>query len=481
VNKVSYRYAQLRVWAVLSLLLLALSLLGGMIARNFERLETMRAYVSYAHHIQQVAADIQASLTDYFITQNRQLQGQRLSRLTEEIFELAANDHHVAPETPGQLQELRATISQFTDVRATPEQKEAHLLTALSITSSIMDVETLNREAMLEDISQSTRTEISLVFATTLCLLVLVGLFLRFRILAPLNDLRKLLLRLAEEDYTPMAMQRIDPLLLPIFNSYNVMVSRLAELEETKRHYAKSLEAEVRAATQALLEQQAGLARNERLAAVGELAAGIAHELRNPLAGIQMTCVNLRGEILDSDQRHRVALVIDELKRMGRLLNELLDLSKHTPDPVTQFDLPVMVGELLALLRYQVPPRIELVVEGPRHLICQLPESRIRQCLLNLVVNASQAMGSQAGKIRVVMQPEARERVCLTVIDEGPGFSPEMLNNGIRPFVTGKSGGTGLGLAMVQRFVRELGGLMSLGANQPHGAQVRLVIPLHPP
>jgi len=66
VNKVSYRYAQLRVWAVLSLLLLALSLLGGMIARNFERLETMRAYVSYAHHIQQVAADIQASLTGNF-------------------------------------------------------------------------------------------------------------------------------------------------------------------------------------------------------------------------------------------------------------------------------------------------------------------------------------------------------------------------------------------------------------------------------
>ncbi|MFM8443291.1 MAG: sensor histidine kinase [Methylococcus sp.] len=480
-NKVSYRYAQLRGWAVMGLLLLALSLLGGMIWRNFERLETMRAYVNYAHHIQQVAADIQASLTDYFITQNRQIQGQRLSRLTEEIFELATNDHHVAPETPGKLQELRATITEFTDARATPEQKEAHLLTALNITSSIMDVETLNREAMLEDISQSTRTEIALVFATTLCLLILVGFFLRYRILAPLNDLRKLLLRLAEEDYTPMAIQRIDPLLLPIFNSYNVMVSRLAELEEAKRHHAQSLEAEVRAATQALMEQQAGLARNERLAAVGELAAGIAHELRNPLAGIQMTCMNLRGEIVDSDQRHRVALVIDELKRMGRLLNELLDLSKHTPAPVTEFDLPVMVRELLALLRYQVPTGIELVMEGPPYLVCHLPESRIRQCLLNLVLNASQAMGAQPGKIKVVIHAESTDRVCLTVIDEGPGFSPQMLTTGIRPFVTGKTGGTGLGLAMVQRFVRELGGLMSLGANQPHGAQVRLVIPLKPP
>jgi signal transduction histidine kinase len=481
VNNHPYRYAQLRVWAVLSLLLLALFLLGGMIWRNFERLETMRAYVSYAHHIQQVAADIQASLTDYFITQNRQLQGQRLSRLTEEIFDLASNDHHVAPETPAKLQELRATITEFTDTRATTEQKEAHLLKALSITGAIMDLETLNREAMLEEISQSTRTEIALVFATTLCLLILVGLFLKYRILAPLNDLRELLLRLAEEDYTPIATQRIDPLLLPIFNSYNVMVSRLAELEETKRHYANSLEAEVRAATQALMEQQAGLARNERLAAVGELAAGIAHELRNPLAGIQMTCVNLRGEISDPDQRHRVALVIDELKRMGRLLNELLDLSKHTPDPVTKFDLPVIVGELLALLRYQVPSGIDLKLESPRHLICQLPESRIRQCLLNLVLNASQAMGTQSGKIKVSIQSESHDRVCLTVTDEGPGFSAEMLTSGIRPFVTGKTGGSGLGLAMVQRFVRELDGQMSLGANQPQGARVRLLIPLNHP
>ena len=76
-------------------------------------------------------------------------------------------------------------------------------------------------------------------------------------------------------------------MLLPVFNSYNELVRHLAELEESNRHYAEKLESEVRTATRALMEQQAGIARNERLAAVGELAAGIAHELRNPLAGIQ--------------------------------------------------------------------------------------------------------------------------------------------------------------------------------------------------
>ncbi len=457
---------------------MVLALLGGMIWRNFDRLETMRAYVTYAHRIQQVATDIQASLTDYFISQNRALQGQRLSRLTVEIIDLASNDHHVAPETPRKLEELRETIADFTDTRATLEEQEARLLKSLNITSSIMDGETLNREAMLEDISQSTRDEIILVFATALTLLILVGVFLRYRILAPLNDLQHLLLRLAQEDYTPIETPRIDPLLMPVFNSYNVMVSHLAELEEDKRHYAESLEAEVRSATGTLLEQQASLSRNERLAAVGELAAGIAHELRNPLAGIQMSCANLYREIEDPDKTQRISLIIDELKRMGRLLNELLDLSKHTPAPVTEFDLTLMTQQLVALLRYQIPATIHLSFESAERLLCQLPESRIRQCLLNLILNAAQAIGPRPGEIRITIHPEENQRVSITVTDNGPGFSEALLASGIRPFATGKPGGTGLGLAMVQRFTRELGGQLSLGTNAPRGGLVRMVIPL---
>ena len=477
-NTFPYRYAQLRVWAVLGLMLIVLALLGGMIWRNFDRLETMRAYVTYAHRIQQVASDIQASLTDYFISQNRELQGQRLARLTAEIVDLASNDHHVAPETPLKLKELRDTIVDFTDTRATLEQQEARLLQALNVTSSIMDAETLNREAMLEDISESTRNEIILVFATVLGLLIMVGVFLRYRILAPLNDLQRLLLRLSREDYTPIETPRVDPLLMPVFNSYNDMVAHLAELEEDKRHYAESLEAEVRSATGALLEQQASLSRNERLAAVGELAAGIAHELRNPLAGIQMSCANLYREIEDPDKTLRISLIINELKRMGRMLNELLDLSKHTPAPVTQFDLTLMSQELVALLRYQIPPTINLslIYRGP--IVCQLPESRIRQCLLNLILNAAQAIGSRHGNISITIRPEDDERVAITVTDDGPGFSDELLASGIRPFVTGKAGGTGLGLAMVQRFTRELGGQLTLGTHPPRGGQVRMIIPL---
>jgi two-component system NtrC family sensor kinase len=473
----SYRYAQLRGWAVLVLLLLVFALLGGMIWRNLERFETVRAYVNYAHRIQQVTSDLQAALTDYFILQNKHLDSRHLARLSAEIVELARNDRHAAPETPNKLGELSHTILALTTEGSTTEQQEARLLHALNITSAMMDAETMEREGLMEDIGRTTRTEVELAFATVAALLLFAGLFLRHRILAPLNDLKELLLRLAHEDFTPIGTKTIDPLLKPVFDSYNEMARHLAELEEAKRHYAESLEAEVRSATHALLEQQASLARTERLAAVGELAAGIAHELRNPLAGIQMSCANLRNEITDPEQAERIELIIGELKRMGRLLNELLDQSKHTPAPLRDFDLSAMVRELVALTRYQVPSGIGLGFKGPENLMCRLPECRLRQSLLNLILNSAQVLPEGKGAILIEARPEGDERILLTVTDDGPGFAREMLDSGVRSFVTGRPGGTGLGLAMVQRFVRDLGGQLSLANAEPRGACVRLLIP----
>lgn len=471
-----YRFTHLRGWAVLGLFLLILAVLGGMIWRNVERLEMMREFSTYQHHIQQVAIDIQTILTDYFSRQTWRLDGSGLAALSAATAQLAQEDRHVAQETPALLKELSQHIAALAGADLSAEQQERHLLQALASTNAMLDAENLQRARLVEEIGVSTRAEVELALAVVAALLVLVALFLRHRILAPLKDLEQLLLRLAEEDFTPIDTQRIDPLLLPVFGNYNLMVRQLAELKDAERHYAESLEAKVRAATQALLEQQVSLARSERLAAIGELAAGIAHELRNPLAGIQMTCVNLRNEIRDDGQAERISLVIDELKRMGRLLNELLDQARHTPEPIEQFDLPILVGELVTLVRYQIPPGIALSCSGPETLICRLPECRLRQCLLNLILNAAQAIGSGPGSINITIRPEG-SRIALEVRDSGPGFSADLLQHGIRPFVTGRPGGTGLGLAMVQRFIRDLGGRLQLSNAEPHGGSVQILIP----
>jgi signal transduction histidine kinase len=190
-----------------------------------------------------------------------------------------------------------------------------------------------------------------------------------------------------------------------------------------------------------------------------------------------MSCANLRKDFSDPDMIDRMSLVIEELKRMARLLNELLDLSKHTPAPIETFDLSTLIRELVALLRYQIPPCVELTLDLPSSLGCRLPSSRIRQCLLNLILNAAEAIGQNPGQITVRVQDLGRGRLLISVADDGPGFSEVMLKNGIRPFSTGKASGTGLGLAMVQRFVRELGGQLQLDRNAPRGAIVILNLP----
>jgi two-component system, NtrC family, sensor kinase len=341
----------------------------------------------------------------------------------------------------------------------------------------VLDSETDQREKVLEGISRDTLAELELATGTLTVILLLAWFFMRRRILAPLHDLKQLLLNLAKEDFTPIDIRGLDPLLLPVFTSYNVMVTHLKDLEEAKRLHAMSLEAEVRSATQALLEQQRTLARAERLAAIGELAAGLAHELRNPLAGILMSCANLRNEIKDSDQAERLDLVGAELKRMTRLLNELLDQARQSPAPATHFNLAGVVRELIALTRYQIPPHIALGSEIPEDLDCRLPQSNLRQALLNLILNAAQAMGERSGGIRVRASRDG-DKVLMSVEDDGPGFSDEMLKMGIRPFSTGHARGTGLGLAIVQRFAREVGGHIQL-ANRaaPSGAVVTLSLP----
>jgi signal transduction histidine kinase len=467
------RPARLRGLALLALLLLVLAILGGMIWRNLQRLDTIQAYVSYSHQIQQAGLNLQQALVDS-LSGGGVISTTRLAQLSAQIRELMSKDAHLAKDTPTQLRMVNASVALADEEPR--ENGKSELFNALRVMHQILDAETDQREKVLEEISRGTLTELEVATGTLTMLLLFGWIFLRRRILAPLHDLKQLLLNLAKEDFTPIDIGHLDPLLLPVFNSYNVMVTHLSELELAKREHAESLEAEVRTATQALLEQQRSLAHAERLAAVGELAASLAHELRNPLAGIQMSCANLRHEVDNPDQAERLDLIGEELKRMTRLLNDLLNQGRQTPTPAKNFNLALLVRELVALTRYQVPRHITLSFDVPDDLQCHLPECDLRQALLNLILNASQALDETPGTIHLGARRD-KDSICIEVADDGPGFSEDVLASGIRPFSTGRPRGTGLGLAIVQRFARDAGGQIKLSNRLPHGACVSLILP----
>ena len=458
----------------MGLLLLALAILGGMIWRNLHHFETVLSYVNYSHRIQNVSVGLQQSLIGYVTETVPDSQPVVLTKTLNEMQTLIADNRYLLPATKESLETVSSLLANVS--KLDKSEKNTRLIQALEVMRQTLDEEGLRREKLLEDINFDTQTELYIALVTFTLILLGAMLFLNYRILHPLNDLRQLLERLTEENYTPITTDHLDPLLFPVFNSYNALVIHLAELEEAKRLFAQSLQREVRLATQALLEQQYSLARAERLAAIGEVAAELAHEIRNPLAGIQMAFNNLRREIDDQNQCERMDLISSELKRLARLLNDMLDQSRHSPEAATDFDMSILICDLLTLTRYQISESIELNCDTPNTLPVHLPESGIRQALLNLILNAADALESNPGLIRIKAHIES-QRLRIDVFDNGPGFSQDLLNYGIRPFRTSRQGGTGLGLAMVQRFVKDVGGTIKLGNKQPHGACVTVLLP----
>lgn len=473
-SPIFYRPAKLRALAFLGLLLLALSILGGMIWRNLHHFETVLSYVNYSHRIQNVSVGLQQSLIGYVTETVPRSHSAVLSKTLSEMKELMTDTRYLSPSTRKSLETVSSLLANISKLNKV--EKNARLTQALEVMSQTLDEEGLRREKLLKDINLDTQTELYIASVTFTLILLGAMLFLYHRILHPLNDLRQLLERLTDENYTPITIDHLDPLLFPVFNSYNEMVIHLAELEEAKRLYAQSLQREVRLATQALLEQQYNLARAERLAAIGEVAAEFAHEIRNPLAGIQMAFNNLRREIDDQQQCERMDLISNELKRLARLLNDMLDQSRHSPETATDFDMAILIRDLLALTRYQIAESIELDCDTPATLPVHLPESGIRQALLNLILNSADALEGSSGLISIKARTEAKS-LRIDVFDNGHGFSEDMLNYGIRPFRTSRQRGTGLGLAMVQRFAKDIGGTIKLKNQQPHGACVSVLLP----
>ncbi|MDN5869150.1 MAG: ATP-binding protein [Nitrococcus sp.] len=356
---------------------------------------------------------------------------------------------------------------------------EAHLATVALKLQNLLEHENINERNLLTKVVDDTEIELEAALAGTAALTLLLGLGIilaRHWLFSHLKRMNHLLLRLSEGRLEPIPVADEVPPWSTLISNYNHMVTRLAALEEARAAHTRSLEAQVRTAARTLLAQSQNLARAERLAAVGEVVAGIAHELRNPLAGIQITLHNLRAECHDADMQRRFELIITELERMNRHFNQLLGQARHQPEPIKEADLDLEVREVLELIRYQIADAIELHYDGEEQLKARLPQTGLRQALINLVLNAAQVLEEGPGNIWVETHRK-QDRLLLTVSDDGPGFPREMLDSGIRPFASGRAGGTGLGLLMVKRFVSSLDGRVKLGNREPHGARVIVELP----
>ncbi len=463
--------------ALLGGLLMVTLVMEFMLAwQSHQRLQPINRHITQLVRLQVTNIELQQELVDSlrgegaFSTSERE----RIGRELKTIIEARALLSQDSPALIAVAQQALVDVSR--------QPKEA-LILALAQTRKVIDLEARAHQALVDKISRATAMELKLG-AITLVLFpigaILLLYLMRRRILAPLEHLGFLMTLLARSDYTHAPLASVDPLLRPLTQNYNAMVARLAELEAEHEKREKNLESQVDNAAQALLEQQRNLANTERLASMGEMMARIAHELRNPLAGVKMACANLRRDLeqepRNADYTERLDIISAEIDRIIAVLNAMLDQARHHPEPLRDVNIGQAITDLMTLARYQIPAQITLTREIPDDLVCRLPDAMLRQALLNILLNARQAIGARSGRI-VVRASVDDGMLYLAVIDDGPGFPVDLIEVGIRTFVSHRPGGTGLGLSMVQRFARAQGGDVKLSNREPQGACVTLELP----
>ncbi|MEA9390112.1 ATP-binding protein [Acerihabitans sp. TG2] len=201
---------------------------------------------------------------------------------------------------------------------------------------------------------------------------------------------------------------------------------------------------------------QADVRRNERLTALGHMAAGVAHEIRNPLSSIKGLATYLSGKFLSEGPESTAAkTMILEVDRLNRVVSELLEFARTGAMVLKETDLNVVILHALRLAETDAKIQNTRLLFSPDALLPKVPlnEERFTQALLNLLINAIQSM-STAGTISVsVAIDDNKRRLAIAIKDNGRGMSPEIIDSIFTPYFTTKSSGTGLGLAIVQQIV----------------------------
>lgn len=221
------------------------------------------------------------------------------------------------------------------------------------------------------------------------------------------------------------------------------------------------------------------MSRAEHLATLGELAAGLAHEIRNPLAGIAGV-IDIIGRDLPESSPGRQVLqeVQQEILHIKNILSDLLDYARPKQPDFHAADLGATAERAVSLARQQVlsrPIQIDLVKNGNLPPV-EHDNAQIQQLLLNLLLNGIQALEGK-GLVRVELASEAGFAV-LRVKDTGKGIAPERLANIFRPFYTTKGGGTGLGLSLSRRIVESHEGKIEVASTPGQGTEFTIRLPL---
>jgi len=325
----------------------------------------------------------------------------------------------------------------------------------------------------LQDQLAHHRTQLAVSIAAVVILLLLIGQLLARRVARPLREMEDSLAAVATGRLAKLEMAARDREIVSLVQAFNRM---LTELDM----------------------RQGQLLRAEKLAALGTLLSGVAHELNNPLSNISTSCEILKEELAAQAgfPRELLEQIDSETWRARRIVRSLLDYARDRDFRSEDFALAPLVEECLRLVKAQIPAQVEVKLDLPAALVIAGDKQRLQQALFNLIGNALDALagaGTLVIAARVPAPPSPADALVfgkcparaieIAVSDDGHGIAAELLPRIFDPFFTTKAVGHGLGLGLfiVFEIVEEHGGCIAVTSQPGQGTTFLLRFPLKDP
>jgi Amt family ammonium transporter len=335
------------------------------------------------------------------------------------------------------------------------------------------------RPFIVEDASRDPRVNLDLIHFLDVKSFVVVPLLARDKVLGGIaaDNL------ISQAGLTEKRLQS-----LMIFANQAALALENALMYEELKAFSSQLEGRVRKATARLEETQRQLLQSEKLAALGKLSAGIAHEIRNPLTSIKILIHSLVDERATDVSREKDLSVIEaEIERVNKIIKQFLDFARPRPPSLESMDVRAVLEETLSLLRYEMESQgISLEKNFTPDLpFVPMDREQMKQVFLNLMLNAIQAM-ERGGRLKILTSwrhppsgDGGRSEVEIMIRDTGLGMSEDIQSKVFEPFFSTKEEGIGLGLPIAQRIVEEHRGKIQLESKVGEGTTVTITLPVN--